>query len=132
MTRRVIAPGSLGKTLAFTVFAAPHHHGRCHGVNFSQLNLTQCGSLVPTRLSLTSPFHSCFPTTMCFAHSRRFSHSPRRRQQVNTSNTSNTSTLEFYKNPSQPLFISSTKEYTKWCVLCTNRMLHSRGLAAYL
>jgi hypothetical protein len=28
MTRRVIAPGSLGKTLAFTVFAAPHHHGR--------------------------------------------------------------------------------------------------------
>lgn len=92
----------------------------CHGVNFSQLNLTQCGSLVPTRLSLASPFHSCFPTTMCFAHPRRFSHSPRRRQQVNTSNTS---TQEFYKNPSQPLFISSTKEYTN--MVCAMHKSHA-------
>jgi hypothetical protein len=77
--------GSLAPT---RLSLAIHAH---HGVNFSQLNLTQCGSLAPTRLSLASPFHSCFPTTMCFAHSRRFSHSPHRRQQVNTSNTSNTS-----------------------------------------
>ena len=99
------------------------------GLNFSPRNSTQCGSLVPTRLSLASPFRSCFPTTMCFAHPKRFSQLPRRKQRMNTSKHT-----ELYKNNSQPLFISSTKDYTikSVCAMHINRMLHNRGLAAYL
>jgi len=99
------------------------------GLNFSPRNSTQYGSLVPTRLSLASPFRSCFPTTMCFAHSKRFSQLPRRKQRINTSKHT-----ELYKNNSQPLFISSTKDYTikSVCAMHINRMLHNRGLAAYL
>ena len=56
-----------------------------------------------------------FPTTMCFTYPKRFLQLPRRKQRTNTRKHT-----ELYKNNSQPLFISSTKDYTiRVCVLCT-------------
>jgi hypothetical protein len=84
------------------------------GLNFSHRNSTQYGSLVSTRLSLASPFRSCF-LRLCVSLTQKGSHNC-----LVVNKEQHKQAHREYKNTSQPLFISSTKDCTiRVCVLCT-------------